>query len=412
MRSTARVSASTPPWYRSAAGGRGRHRGRLHRIEALPRFAPADHEADSRLQAALIAIDRGRARCGRSWVVVVSPRVRSTVRPKPTATRIGVQAVPVRGGARYRSDPGDMAGGSQPATADARRGLVTGRRNHRDGHDDADRPAGVQQPRRGTAVGVDRHGSHPRLRARFALGPQPAVPSVVLGSGTVTLEHLTAAYAAFANQGVVPQPAYIRRVERADGTLLFSGPGAPRYLRSARSNRPPRFSSRACCGMWSTPAPGPGSTRGIRRTGWREDWHDRRLQGRLVRGVHPELAAGVWIGFDQPRTIIADGYASELAAPLWAQFMKAALADRPAGWLAPRRTSSPSKCARSLVHWFGIGVGRRGNANWTRFGPAAPRMLSISSKGLNRANVVPSTSDGCPAVRPGSPARRCAALVR
>ena len=52
-------------------------------------------------------------------------------------------------------------------------------------------------------------------------------------------------------------------------------------------------------------------------------------------GFTPELAAGVWIGFDQPRTIITDGYASELAAPLWAQFMKAALADRPAGWLAP-----------------------------------------------------------------------------
>ena len=63
--------------------------------------------------------------------------------------------------------------------------------------------------------------------ARFALGPQPAVPSVALGSGTVTLEHLTAAYAAFANQGVVPQPAYIRRVERADGTIIFHGTGAP-----------------------------------------------------------------------------------------------------------------------------------------------------------------------------------------
>ena len=50
-------------------------------------------------------------------------------------------------------------------------------------------------------------------------------------------------------------------------------------------------------------------------------------------GFTPELAAGVWIGFDQPRTIITNGYASELAAPLWAQFMKAALADRPAGWI-------------------------------------------------------------------------------
>ena len=52
----------------------------LQRIEALPRFAPADHEAESRLQAALIAID---PRTGAVRAVVVSPRVRSTVRPKP-----------------------------------------------------------------------------------------------------------------------------------------------------------------------------------------------------------------------------------------------------------------------------------------------------------------------------------------
>jgi membrane peptidoglycan carboxypeptidase len=32
----------------------------------------------------------------------------------------------------------------------------------------------------------------------------------------------------------------------------------------------------------------------------------------------------VWIGFDQPKTIIANGYGGELAVPIWATFMKAA----------------------------------------------------------------------------------------
>ena len=108
-----------------------------------------------------------------------------------------------------------------------------------------------------------------------------------------TLEHLTAAYAAFANQGVVPQPAYIRRVERADGTLLFSGPGAPTSSAQRAVEPTTAFlvaSLPAGCGP--TPAPGPGPTRGIRRTGWREDRHDRRLQGRLVRGVHPGTRRG------------------------------------------------------------------------------------------------------------------------
>ena len=185
--------------------------------------------------------------------------------------------------------------------------------------------------------------------ARFALGPQPAVPSVVLGSGTVTLEHLTAAYAAFANQGVVPQPAYIRRVERADGTLLFSGPGAP--TSSAQRAVEPTTAFLVASLLRDVVDAGTGSR--VRRegfvapaggkTGTTDDYKDAWFVG-----FTPELAAGVWIGFDQPRTIIADGYASELAAPLWAQFMTAALADRPAGWLAPPAdVVAVEVCARS-----------------------------------------------------------------
>ena len=39
---------------------------------------------------------------------------------------------------------------------------------------------------------------------------------------------------------------------------------------------------------------------------------------------------GVWVGFDKPRTIISNGFAGELAVPMWARFMKAATAnDKP-----------------------------------------------------------------------------------
>jgi membrane peptidoglycan carboxypeptidase len=43
----------------------------------------------------------------------------------------------------------------------------------------------------------------------------------VLGSGEVTLQSITAAYAAFANQGRVQTPIVIRRVEDRDGRVLF-----------------------------------------------------------------------------------------------------------------------------------------------------------------------------------------------
>jgi penicillin-binding protein 2D len=41
-------------------------------------------------------------------------------------------------------------------------------------------------------------------------------------------------------------------------------------------------------------------------------------------GFTPHLVTGVWIGFDQPKTILRNGYAGELAVPVWASFMKAA----------------------------------------------------------------------------------------
>ena len=39
----------------------------------------------------------------------------------------------------------------------------------------------------------------------MGVGDVPSVPSLALGSGEVTLQAMTAAYAAFANQGQVPR---------------------------------------------------------------------------------------------------------------------------------------------------------------------------------------------------------------
>ena len=41
-------------------------------------------------------------------------------------------------------------------------------------------------------------------------------------------------------------------------------------------------------------------------------------------GYTPNNVTGVWVGFDQPRTIIDNGYGGEVAVPIWASFMKAA----------------------------------------------------------------------------------------
>jgi membrane carboxypeptidase/penicillin-binding protein len=50
-------------------------------------------------------------------------------------------------------------------------------------------------------------------------------------------------------------------------------------------------------------------------------------------GFTPRLAAGVWVGFDQPQTIMRRGFASVVAVPAWAGFMKAATVGNKAEWI-------------------------------------------------------------------------------
>ena len=262
----------------------------LHRIEALPRFAPADHEADSRLQAALIAID---PRTGAVRAVVGGRRFTESAFNRATQARR-------QPGSAFKPFlyAAALDNGLTPATwlADLNRPLPTP-----EGRWLPDDETTVTAMTMRTALRLSSNRAAVRLleltgidrtldyAARFALGPQPAVPSVALGSGTVTLEHLTAAYAAFANQGVVPQPAYIRRV----GHHHLQRDWCPHVICASRGRTDHRVSRRepaAGCGRRRHRHPGP--TRGIRRTGWREDWHDRRLQGRLVRGVHTGTRRG------------------------------------------------------------------------------------------------------------------------
>jgi membrane peptidoglycan carboxypeptidase len=54
-------------------------------------------------------------------------------------------------------------------------------------------------------------------------------------------------------------------------------------------------------------------------------------------GFTPSLVAGLWVGFDTPRTIVKNGFAGQLAVPMWASFMKIATKNLPSEWLNPPR---------------------------------------------------------------------------
>jgi membrane carboxypeptidase/penicillin-binding protein len=79
------------------------------------------------------------------------------------------------------------------------------------------------------------------------------------------------------------------------------------------------------------------------KTGTTNDYHDA-----WFIGFTPHLTTGVWVGYDQPRTIIGRGYAAELAVPLWARFMKEATrGDKPEWFSRPRSITTARICRLS-----------------------------------------------------------------
>ncbi|MBY0495825.1 MAG: PBP1A family penicillin-binding protein [Cyanobacteria bacterium] len=164
----------------------------------------------------------------------------------------------------------------------------------------------------------------------FGFDDLPAVPSVALGSGEVTLTSITAAYGAFANNGEVFHPHFVRRVVDENGKVLYENHDTPQ-----QPIRP--VTAYLMADMLRGVIDG-GTGYGVRqmgfnlpaagKTGTTNDYKDA-----WFIGFTPSLVAGVWVGYDHPQTIRRNGYAAELAVPMWTRFMKAATKGMNATWI-------------------------------------------------------------------------------
>jgi penicillin-binding protein 1A len=164
--------------------------------------------------------------------------------------------------------------------------------------------------------------------------PIPAVPSIFLGAAEVVPAEFVAAYAALANGGTRVMPQLITRVEDARGSVLWDpepvtrraiDPGVAFLTTNLMEDVIDAGTGRAVRdrGFWLPAAGKTGTTNGSK-----DVW---------FVGMTPDLVAGVWLGFDQPRTILPNATGGGLAAPVWAEVMKAAYTDRPppANWSPP-----------------------------------------------------------------------------
>ncbi len=148
----------------------------------------------------------------------------------------------------------------------------------------------------------------------------PPYPSVVLGSGEVSLLELTNAYATLAAYGIRATPRAIRRIEDRNGNVICEvKPDAHEVL-----------DARYCFQITHllTGAVQSGTAWRARRIGRpvaAKTGTTNDSRNAWFMGYTPSLAAGVWVGFDLPRSLGRHETGSRTAGPIFTDFMEQAL---------------------------------------------------------------------------------------
>ena len=148
--------------------------------------------------------------------------------------------------------------------------------------------------------------------------------SLGLGTSEVTPLELTAGYSTFANNGIMVTPTFITRIEDASGNLIEEYTPDRTEIMSAQTAY---LITSMLEGVVQN-----GTGRSVKalnrpvagKTGTTNDQHDAWFVG-----YTPELLAAVWVGYDDHRTLGTKGSGGRVAAPIWLDFMKVAMADRP-----------------------------------------------------------------------------------
>jgi penicillin-binding protein 1A len=172
----------------------------------------------------------------------------------------------------------------------------------------------------------------------------PAVPSLVLGTGDVTVLSMATAYGAFANGGWLNPPMFLKRVEDATGKVLFEA-------RPERGTRAVSEETAFLMAQMLKDVVDAGTGYRAREAGFRfaaagKTGTTNEYRDAWFVGFTPKLVTSVWVGFDQPKTIVAGGYASQLAAPIWGRFMRDGASN--GGWLTqPFTVTTAEVCQAS-----------------------------------------------------------------
>jgi len=148
--------------------------------------------------------------------------------------------------------------------------------------------------------------------------------SLALGSSSVTLLELTSAYGVFANQGLKLEPFAVSVVQDPAGQIVQQTLFAPRqvvsqetaYLITNVLEDVVQHGTGQLAKSLERPLAG--------KTGTTNDYSDA-----WFIGYTPNLVVGVWVGFDDVKTLGEMEAGSRAALPIWVDFMRTVLGQVP-----------------------------------------------------------------------------------
>lgn len=151
----------------------------------------------------------------------------------------------------------------------------------------------------------------------------PYLP-IALGAVGITLEQQVASYAVFPNHGLRVAPRLIRSVQNADGITLWQDPSAVRQVIGDKTAQAMMVllesviqnGTGAAAAELDHPLGGKTGTTSDFTNAW-------------FIGFSPSVTCGVWVGYDDNKTLGDHETGARAALPVWISFMQAAIANHP-----------------------------------------------------------------------------------
>jgi penicillin-binding protein 1A len=158
----------------------------------------------------------------------------------------------------------------------------------------------------------------------------PAYLPIAVGAADITLFEQTSAYSVFPNDGVRITPRYITKVSDYEGRVLEEDYPDVKDVVGARTARIMTSMLREvvlhgtglAASVMKYPLAG--------KTGTTNDFTDAWFVG-----FSPATTCGVWVGFDEKKSLGAKETGAKAALPIWMDFMKRALAGKDPGEFKP-----------------------------------------------------------------------------